>query len=155
MRPRTITIILVLSMLALPVAAYGYQTVVLDEPMFGEDAEPTVTATQVRQRLQVHDPDNPIDEPVMRQQRLHATDDPMGNYDTAEHQRLQDRDQEGAMAGNTQQARQQQRLQVHDPDTALDEPVQRQQRSQLHTSGSGRGMLGHDEATCTGDCPND
>ena len=173
MRPRTITLLLVLSMLALPVAAYGYQTAVLDEPVFAaadDDVTPVAEATRVRQRLQVHDPENPIDDPAMTQQRLHATTaqgTPGGNYDQATHQQTQDRDQPGAMSGTAEQAQQQQRLQVHDPENPIDDPLMTQQRLQAHDGqagqghgaqhGAGRGMLGANAGTCdgTGDCPND
>jgi hypothetical protein len=167
MRPRTITLLLVLMMLALPLAAYGYQTAVLDEPVLvaAEEDAPATATTPIRQRLQVHDPDDPIDDPLMTQRRLHATTTsgtPGGNYDQAIHQRTQDCDRAGAMSGTTIRAQQQQRLQMHDPDNPIDDPLMTQQRVRQHaadgTGGHGPGMLGRGEGnndSCPRDCPND
>ncbi len=169
MRPRTITLLLVLSMLSLPLVAYGYQTAVLDQPVFAQadDTGDDAPATQVRKRLQIHDPENPIDDPLMTRQRIHAASATCAADDTcdqATHRRMQGQERSGAMSGTTVRTQSQQRLQIHDPENPIDDPLMTQQRLQQHAArpgaaGPGRGMLGgNTEAgtgTCTGECPND
>ena len=66
------------------------------------------------------------------------------------------------MSGTTIRAQQQQRLQMHDPDDPIDDPLMTQQRVRQHAAdgigGHGPGMLGRGEGnndSCPRDCPND